>query len=362
MPLPIAQSPSENKQKKTYRILGIAAGKGGVGKSTVTVNLALSLQERGFNVGIFDADIYGPSIRKMLPELQLPQRSGDQILPAQCYGIKTISMAFFRPEAEAAAVRAPIANGIISQFIQGVNWGDLDYLLIDFPPGTGDIQLTLTQQLQIDGAILVTTPQEVAMLDVRKAASHFQQVSVPLLGIIENMSYYKQSPDAAPLYLFGQGGGKVLADSWGIPLLGSIPIDPAVSYRGDRGFSLFVDDGNGPPPAAEAFREATERLLERLQENMTKPSARQIKNIVQDDLQHIVIRWTDGVFQKFNNADIQRNCPCAGCTEKPPHTSKEVRILQSTMVGQYAIRFDFSQGCSNGIYTFDKLYALGEKL
>ena len=156
-------------------VVAIAAGKGGVGKSTVTVNLALALQSLGKRVGILDADIYGPSVRKMLPEEQPPAQQGNQLIPATCHGgIRMMSMAYFRTEKEAAAVRAPVATGIIKQFLQTIVWGELDYLLIDFPPGTGDIQLTLSQQAHLVGALMVTTPQEVALLDVRKAMHLFE--------------------------------------------------------------------------------------------------------------------------------------------------------------------------------------------
>ncbi|MBA3815715.1 MAG: Mrp/NBP35 family ATP-binding protein [Parachlamydiaceae bacterium] len=222
-------------------IVAIAAGKGGVGKSTVTVNLALALQRSGYSVGIMDTDIYGPSIRKMLPEDILPGQNGEILIPAICQGIKMISMAYFRKENEAAAVRAPIANGIIIQFIKTVQWGELDFLLIDFPPGTGDIQLTLAQQANLNGAILVTTPQEVALLDVRKAANLFSQVKVPVIGIVENMSYYQKDADSEKVYLFGQGGGERLAQEMKVSLLGSIPVDSAISRCGDEGKSLFSE-------------------------------------------------------------------------------------------------------------------------
>jgi ATP-binding protein involved in chromosome partitioning len=222
-------------------VIAVAAGKGGVGKSTVTVNLALALHNLGYVVGVMDTDIYGPSIRKMLPEDILPGQKGEIIVPALCRGIKMISMAYFRKEHEAAAVRAPIANGIVTQFIKKVEWGELDFLLIDFPPGTGDIQLTLAQQANLSGAILVTTPQEVALLDVRKAANLFNQLKIPIVGIVENMSYFQKEPDDEKLYLFGRDGGKRLADEFEVPFLGNIPVDPAISYCGDTGTSLFSE-------------------------------------------------------------------------------------------------------------------------
>lgn len=224
-------------------VIAIAAGKGGVGKSSVTVNLGLALQQLGFSVGIMDTDLYGPSIRKMLPEERMPSQKGQTIIPALCQGIRMISMAYFRKENEAAAVRAPIANGLITQFIKNVSWGDLDYLLIDFPPGTGDVQLTLSQQANLTGAIMVTTPQEVALMDVRKAMHLFEQVKVPIIGIVENMSYYFHKKTDETLYLFGKGGGERLAKESGFPFLGAIPIDPSLCHSGDSGQSIF-NEGN----------------------------------------------------------------------------------------------------------------------
>lgn len=244
MPLPMFQSKNQqvNREKSLSRIkyvVGIAAGKGGVGKSTVSVNLARALQIFGYHVGVIDADIYGPSIRKMLPEDSLPSQNGEIITPAICSGLKTISMAYFCSENKASAIRAPIANGIVSQFIKNVDWGILDFLLIDFPPGTGDVQLTLSQQANLCGVVMVTTPQEVAILDVRKAINMFDQVKIPVVGIVENMSYYCHPSTKDPLYLFGRGGGTRLAQEIGVPFLGKIPIDQGLSDSGDTGLSIF---------------------------------------------------------------------------------------------------------------------------
>src|ERR1700733_7400327 len=210
MPLPILQQ-NTLPRPRYKKAIAIAAGKGGVGKSTVTVNLALALKQKGYRVGVLDADVYGPSLRRMLPEDKLPQQIGERFIPAQSMGIQVISLAYFRRENEAAAVRAPIANAIVTQFIEQVEWEELDYLLVDFPPGTGDIQLTLGQKASLSGAILVTTPQEVALLDVRKAMHLFHQLHIPILGVLENMSYYYNSAIGEKVYLFGKDGGRRLA-------------------------------------------------------------------------------------------------------------------------------------------------------
>lgn len=244
--------------EKVKNIVAVAAGKGGVGKSSVTVNLAEALKRQGFQVGVLDTDIYGPSIRKMMPEDQMPVQKGEVIFPAICEGIKMISMAYFRKEGEAAVVRAPIANGIISQFLKNVDWGELDYLLIDFPPGTGDVQLTLSQQANLTGAVMVTTPQEVALMDVRKAMHMFAQVRVPILGIVENMSYYWHEATQEQIYIFGKGGGEKLAEESGLPFLGSVPLDPEVCQCGDQGSSIFKNENSA---AAKVFTNISQKLI-----------------------------------------------------------------------------------------------------
>lgn len=241
MPLKMYNEEKDSPKSKIKCVVGIAAGKGGVGKSTVTVNLARTLKNFGYHVGLLDADVYGPSMRKMLPEEQFPKQAGQWIIPAVCQGIHMISMAYFRKENEASVVRAPIANSIILQFIKNVAWGELDFLLVDFPPGTGDIQLTLCQKAPLSGVIMVTTPQQVAVLDVRKAMHMFELVGVPILGVVENMSYYPHPQSKDPLYLFGKDGGKNLAIEAGVPFLGCIPIDSGLCENADFGISPFKD-------------------------------------------------------------------------------------------------------------------------
>lgn len=253
-----------NAMSKIGAVIGVAAGKGGVGKSSITVNLAYALKLQGLKVGILDADIYGPSMRRMLTEDRLPSQRGNSIEPALCNGIKMISMAYFRKENEATAVRAPIANGLISHFIKNILWGELDVLLIDFPPGTGDIQLTLSQQAQLTGAIMVTTPQEVALIDVRKAISLFDQVKIPLIGIIENMSYFQHNDSEEKIYPFGQGGGERLASQVGTLFLGQIPLDPLICSGGDSGKSLFDLDQEQRKPATTAFVQVAMQVINQI--------------------------------------------------------------------------------------------------
>lgn len=259
MPLKIFKQQERQSSSKIQHVIAIAAGKGGVGKSTVTLNLALALKLAGYSVGVMDMDIYGPSMRKMLPEDELPAQKGDRILPAICGGIRMISMAYFRRDGEAAAVRAPIANGVVSQFINQVDWGILDFLLIDFPPGTGDIQLTLSQRANLTGAVMVTTPQDVAVMDVRKAINLFEHVNVPIIGVVENMSYFSLPETGEKVHVFGKGGGERLAQDIGVPILGSIPIDPMVCHCCDQGISLFSLQTESL--AAKAFAEIAEAFV-----------------------------------------------------------------------------------------------------
>ena len=237
------------RSKSSVKILAIAAGKGGVGKSTLTANLALAMKQQGLKVGVLDADLYGPSLRRMLPEDRLPKQEGEWIIPAWSHGIRLLSISYFRPENQATAVRAPIANGMIKKFLQQVSWGDLDYLLIDFPPGTGDIQITLSQQANLTGALMITTPQEIALMDVRKALNLFEQLHVPVLGIVENMSFYALD-DTNREYPFGKGGGERLAKEFAVPLLTQIPIHASISSAGDNGSSLFEE---GPKQLQDIF-------------------------------------------------------------------------------------------------------------
>ncbi len=351
MPLPMFSN--EKKDLNIRSMIAIAAGKGGVGKSTMSVNLALALQLDGYSVGVVDADLYGPSLRKMLPEESPPYQKGDKIFPAKSKGIKFISLAHFQKENEAAVIRAPIANQLILQLIHKVDWGRLDYLLIDFPPGTGDIQLSLCQHVPLSGAILVTTPQEIALQDVRKAAILFKKMNIPLIGLIENMSYYQGDKASIPIYLFGEGGGGRLAEEMKVPLLGQIPIDPVLCHCCDQGVSIF-DHPNALPQTKEVFR----CCVGYLKGNQKMESI--LKKIWHKDESTLTIEWRDGVTQDFNLSILQKNCPCARCSDKT-HENRLHEILDDLKavsienIGSYALKIQFSSGCSNGIYTFDKL-------
>lgn len=257
------------------RVIAVSSGKGGVGKSTVAVNLAVALAQSGATVGLMDADIYGPNIPTMMGVTKPPEQQEGKIKPAESHGVKLISMGFFIPEDTAVVWRGPMVHTAIQQFFRDVIWGELDYLLVDLPPGTGDAQLTISQLVPLCGAVTVTTPQEVALQDVRKGLMMFQKVNVPLLGIIENMSYFVCGHCGERTEIFAHGGGERAAEKLGIPFLGRIPIDPAIRAGGDTGLPLVVS--NPASPQAAAFRDIAAALVAQLETSQSgeggKPAA-----------------------------------------------------------------------------------------
>jgi ATP-binding protein involved in chromosome partitioning len=222
------------------KIIAISSGKGGVGKSTVATNLAVALAQRGARVGLMDADIYGPNIPRMMGVNAPPPVENEKIIPLQAHGVKIMSLGFMIERDQPAIWRGPIIMKIITQFLRDVQWGELDYFLVDMPPGTGDAQLSLVQATMVHGAIIVTTPQEVASGDALRGAKMFQRVAVPVLGVIENMSYFVCPNCSEQHRIFGAGGGKRLADELEVPLLGEVPFFPAVLSGGDTGEPIVV--------------------------------------------------------------------------------------------------------------------------
>jgi ATP-binding protein involved in chromosome partitioning len=246
-------SPQSEMLPGVRNTIAVASGKGGVGKSTTAVNLALALRDSGASVGIMDADVYGPSLQLLLGVNARPRTIERRILPNEAYGMKTMSMGFFVNENSPVIWRGPMVHGLITQFLKDVEWGELDYLVIDLPPGTGDAALTLTQQAPLSGAVIVTTANDLSLIDARKGLKMFEKVSVPVLGIIENMSYF--TPPDLPdrkYYIFGQGGGKKTAVELGVDFLGEVPIDPRVVEGGDLGKPILVYAPDSD--AARAFR------------------------------------------------------------------------------------------------------------
>jgi len=222
------------------KIIAVASGKGGVGKSTVSANLAIALAATGAKVGLCDCDLYGPSVAQMFGTTERPMANEhDEIIPIEAHGLKLMSMGFLLEDSSPVIVRGPMATRYTQQFLRQVAWEDLDYLVLDLPPGTGDIQLTIVQTVSVDGTVIVTTPQEVALIDARKAISMFAKVNVPILGLVENMAWF-EGDDGKKYYLFGEEGGVREAASQRLPLLGQIPIDIATRERGDSGAPIAL--------------------------------------------------------------------------------------------------------------------------
>ena len=238
-------------------IIAVGSGKGGVGKSTVAVNLAITLGRLGYAVGLMDADIYGPNVPLMMGIQQTPHAIGQRIQPLESHGVKLMSMAFLNPGDKPLVWRGPMLNSVIQQFLRNVDWGELDYLVIDLPPGTGDVQLTLIQTTPLTGAVVVTTPSDVALEDARKAVNMFEQVREKVLGIVENMSYLEHNGEK--LYVFGKGGGARTAEKMNVPLLAEIPLDPATREGGDSGKPISIQ-GTGNAQA-KRFEELAQKIV-----------------------------------------------------------------------------------------------------
>ncbi len=239
-------------------IIAVSSGKGGVGKSTVATNLAVAMSQSGSTVGLMDADIYGPNIPRMMGVQASPPVRNERIIPLEAHGIKLMSLGFLVDRDQPAIWRGPIIMKIITQFLRDVEWGKLDYLIVDMPPGTGDAQLSLVQATLVHGAVIVTTPQELSVGDALRGAKMFERVGVPVLGVVENMSYFACPHCGKPSPLFGSGGGARLAAELGVPLLGEIPLYPQVRVGGDEGKPIVIAEPDSS--AAKALREMAKRV------------------------------------------------------------------------------------------------------
>jgi ATP-binding protein involved in chromosome partitioning len=248
------------------RIVAVASGKGGVGKSTVAVNLALALRALGYSVGLLDADVYGPSVPLMLGLTERPGTGpGDRLQPLERFGIKAISLGLFVGEGQPVIWRGPMITKLLTQFLREVDWGTLDVLLLDLPPGTGDAQLTIAQQAPLSGGVIVTTPQDVALLDVQRGITMFNQVNAPVIGVIENMSYHVCSGCGDRAEIFGHGGGARMAEQNGIPFLGEIPLVRRLRESMDAGQPIVAADPQSPE--SQAFVQIARRIVEQLDQH-----------------------------------------------------------------------------------------------
>jgi ATP-binding protein involved in chromosome partitioning len=268
-----ARQPAKADVPGVAAIIAIASGKGGVGKSTTAVNLALALQANGLRVGILDADIYGPSLPRLLHLTGRPEAIGGRTLkPMEAYGLKAMSMGFLVEEDTPMIWRGPMVQSALTQMLREVAWGDLDVLVVDMPPGTGDAQLTMAQQVPLAGVVIVSTPQDLALIDARKGLAMFRRVDVPVLGIVENMSYFV-APDTGHRYdIFGHGGAKAEAERLGVPFLGEVPLVMAIRETSDAGTPIVVSEPDGPH--ARAYRDIATKVAAGLKDGARRAAPR----------------------------------------------------------------------------------------
>jgi ATP-binding protein involved in chromosome partitioning len=346
-------------------IIAVASGKGGVGKSTVTTNLAVALAQQGHKVGLIDADIYGPSQPAMLGEHKAPKGVNGSIAPLEIHGVRFISMGVLNPKGGAVVMRAPLATKAITQFLVGVLWGELDFLLIDLPPGTGDIQLSLAQQARLSGSIIVTTPQKVAREISRKALEMFENLNIPTLGVIENMSGFTCSHCHQTTAIFKQGGGQSLGEELKVPYLGAIPLDPAIMQSGDDGIPVVVAAPESH--SAQCFQLVVQKLIgtiDDLQKNYTLLEPEKMQ--VFQDTGKVDILWKDQSTTTVDPYTLRIHCPCASCVDEltgkrildPSKVSLDIKILGARNIGRYGLAVNFSDGHNTGIYKFKNVKAL----
>lgn len=358
-------SKERNILQGVRHVVAIASGKGGVGKSTTAVNLAVALSRTGARVGLLDADLYGPSSHTILgADAQMLGNPQGQILPINKYGISIVSMGLMKDSGAPVVWRGPIASRVIQQFLSGVQWGELDYLLVDLPPGTGDIQLTLSQTAPLSGAVIVTTPQAVATLVAEKGLKMFQQVDVPILGIVENMSGFVCGHCQEVTYIFNQDGGKRMAETVGAPLLAKIPLDPALAAASDEGVPVAIKFPDSV--TTQIFDKAARELARQLaiRERDQGPGPEQI--VPDPDALELAISWPEGNIDRIPYKRLRGNCPCADCVDEMSGVRKfdeskvkdGLDLVSFHNVGNYAILLKWSDTHETGIFTWPHLRSL----
>jgi len=395
---PASGQPSGREQLPGIRhVIAVGSGKGGVGKSTVSVNLAYALQQIGGWIGLVDADIYGPTIPGMLglPTGRPPEMTPDKqkMVPAERNNLKVISMGMLTGDDTPAILRGPMVSKYLRSFISDVQWGKLDYLILDLPPGTGDTQLTLAQSIPLSGAVIVTTPQDVSLKIARRGLRMFETVHVPILGIIENMSTFTCPHCGKATDIFRHGGGERMSRELGVPFLGAIPLDPEIVTCGDEGRPIVLDKPRSV--AAEAYLAIATEIAGRLEGHPTaalkpfqwnwdtgegepawvergaRPAGSRTTAIGfrRRDARTLSVLWEDGHQTDFDVRDLRLACRCAMCLEEmsgrplldPKSVRPDVTPRTITSVGHYAVQFTWNDGHSTGIYSFEHLRALDER-
>ncbi len=386
----------EAKLPGIRHIVAVGSGKGGVGKSTVAVHLALALGQAGGRVGLVDADVLGPGIPGMLglsPDEAPEMNPEGRIVPPEGHGVKAMSMGLFRGDDNPAILRGPMVGKYLQMFVGGVQWGQLDYLILDLPPGTGDTQLTLAQSLPLSGAVIVTTPQDVSLKIARRGLRMFETVHVPILGIIENMSSFTCPHCGKDTDVFRRGGGERMSRQLGVPFLGAIPLDADLVTCGDEGRPIFLDKPGSV--SAQAYVAIATELAGQLGglpatalrpfawtwdgdegepawvEAAVRPSGARTTAVGfgRRDARTLSVLWEDGRRDDFDVRDLRLACHCALCVEEmsgrpaldPTSVRADVAPRVITSVGNYAITINWNDGHSTGIYSFEYLRALGER-
>lgn len=353
--------------KQVKNLLAVSSCKGGVGKSTVAVNLACSLAKRGLKVGIFDADVYGPSLPTVVRPASTDLFSrNDLILPLEYEGMKLMSFGYVPTGAGgsgAAIMRGPMVTQIINQLLTGTEWGALDYLVIDMPPGTGDVQLTLTQLIPLTAAVIVTTPQELSFVDVVKGIQMFHKLKVPTVSVVENMAYFTCDECSSKKYLFGPGVKQRLVDQFGIKNAFELPLQQELSRLSDAGRPYVFEHDDAIAQTFQQLAEATVAEIDRLREESAgMPSTRFVIG------RGVVITWPDGSEQDIDAATMRRACRCAHCIEEttgkqlldPASVSEDIYPNEIQPMGNYAVSVQWSDGHTTSIYPYDRLADLAQ--
>ncbi len=359
--------PSPSRPEGVRNVVAIASGKGGVGKSTLSANLAAALAQDGARVGLLDADVYGPSQTTMFGRDDRPKTDEQRrLLPLEAHGVRFISMGMLSSKETPVIWRGPMASRLVQQFFSGVVWGELDYLLVDLPPGTGDVQLTIAQTAALAGAVIVTTPQAVARTIAEKGLRMFQPVQVPVLGVVENMDGFVCPHCGEVTHVFSSGGGESVARDLGLEFLGGVPLDPRVVVAGDEGVPTVIRDPDSP--AATACRDIARRVSLAVA-RVNQGQGGGIADSVEVAHGALEVRWADGGSDRLDFETLRNNCPCATCVDEWSGKRRSLTLLlpsnfgpqKLVPVGNYGVQIHWNDGHQTGIYSHQLLRRLARQ-